>query len=188
MRASDIKNVYDLMDYCKKPLYFQRPIRDMNVGDIFLLGICNNIAGDDKRVFIAEAWIEKHRGIHRFFGTWTIPIKQNRSKFVMTSGELKILKDGTIQLDKTDAIYSFALVCRYMNWLAKKLTTNAIEQYHSRSLMPFFSGLWLNSKYISKKPFINTEEFKWEYLDFREYAPTQQLKAIVRAGRELNLI
>ena len=54
--------------------------------------------------------------------------------------------------------------------------------------MPFASGLWLNSECISRKPFLNHKEYRWEYLDCAAYAPTQQLEAIVTAGIALGLI
>ena len=38
MKVSSIKTVYDFMRYCRMPLWFQRSIRDMKVGDTFILG------------------------------------------------------------------------------------------------------------------------------------------------------
>ena len=120
----------------------------MKVGDIFLLGICRERDGDNKSSFVAEAWIEKYRGLYKFYGTWTIPINP-RCGFIMTNGSFKILKGGIIQfIHNASSIQEFALICRRLKWLETKLSCDTIKLYQSRSLMPFASGLWLNSEYI----------------------------------------
>ena len=188
MKVSEIKTTYDLMKYCKKPLYFQSNLRNMKVGDTYLLGICREIDGDNQKSFVAEAWIEKHRSLYEFYGTWTIPTNPRRG-FIMTNGSFKILKGGIIQfIHNASSIQAFALICRRLKWLETKLSCDTIELYQSRSLMPFASGLWLNSEYINRKPFLNHKEYRWEYLDCAAYAPTQQLEAIVTAGIALELI
>lgn len=35
MNISVIKTAYDFMQYCRMPLFFQRTIRDMKVGDAY---------------------------------------------------------------------------------------------------------------------------------------------------------
>lgn len=108
MKISSIKTVYDLMRYCRMSLCFQRSIRDMKVGDTFILGKYTQPASYDgdsfcvpprysacldgsEACFVAEAWIEKERGAYYFYGTWTFPTKPRRS-FIMTFGEFKIRK------------------------------------------------------------------------------------------------
>ena len=100
MKISEIKITYDLMKYCKRPLYFQSNLRNMKVGDTYLLGICRDVVVDNKTSFVAEAWIEKYRGLYKFYGTWTIPTNPRRG-FIMTNGSFKILKGGIIQFLRT---------------------------------------------------------------------------------------
>lgn len=80
MKMSSIKTVYDFMRYCRMPLYFQRSIRDMKVGDTFILEkythptaddsdafhVPQRVSDDGKAHFVAEAWIEKERGLALF--------------------------------------------------------------------------------------------------------------------------
>ncbi|EEG9646617.1 hypothetical protein GNN13_23030, partial [Salmonella enterica] len=131
MKVSSIKTVYDFMRYCRMPLWFQRSIRDMKVGDTFILGKYTQPVSYDsdsfcvpprysacldgsEACFVAEAWIEKERGIHSFYATWTFPTKPERAH-VMTFGEFRISKGGIIEFDNNDhAVRSFALVCRYL--------------------------------------------------------------------------
>jgi len=50
------------MIYCKMPGWDQRTIRDMKVGDIFMLGKYTEPYPDSEEYdtgFVAEAWIEK---------------------------------------------------------------------------------------------------------------------------------
>ncbi|SQA60473.1 Uncharacterised protein [Raoultella planticola] len=109
------KTVYDFMRYCRMPLWFQRSIRDMKVGDTFILGKYTQPVSHDcdsfcvpprysarldgsEACFVAEAWIEKERGIYSFYATWTFPTKPERAH-VMTFGEFRIRKGGIIEFD-----------------------------------------------------------------------------------------
>ena len=108
MKVSSIKTVYDFMRYCRMPLWFQRSIRDMKVGDTFILGKYTQPVSHDsdsfcvpprysacldgsEACFVAEAWIEKERGVYSFYATWTFPTKPERAH-VMTFGEFRISK------------------------------------------------------------------------------------------------
>lgn len=138
MKVSSIKTVYDFMRYCRMPLWFQRSIRDMKVGDTFILGKYTQPVSHDsdsfcvpprysacldgsEACFVAEAWIEKERGVYSFYATWTFPTKPERAH-VMTFGEFRIHKGGIIEFDnknvepddKNHTVRSFALVSRYL--------------------------------------------------------------------------
>ncbi len=114
MKVSSIKTVYDFMRYCRMPLWFQRSIRDMKVGDTFILGKYTQPVSHDsdsfcvpprysacldgsEACFVAEAWIEKERGVYSFYATWTFPTKPERAH-VMTFGEFRIHKGGIIRV------------------------------------------------------------------------------------------
>ncbi|WP_334472528.1 hypothetical protein [Arsenophonus sp. PmNCSU2021_1] len=121
------------------PLYFQRSIRDMKVGDTFILGkytqpaskynvkfhVPHRLSDDGEVHFVAEAWIEKERGFFSFYATWTFPTKTERG-FIMTAGEFRVHKGGLIEFDKKDNAYDavkhFALVCRYLTHMLNEMT------------------------------------------------------------------
>lgn len=200
MKISSIKTVYDFMRYCRMPLYFQRSVRDMKVGDTFILGkYTQHLSGEENSVlmpvsdgepcYVAEAWIEKERGFYSFFGTWTFPTKPTRA-FIMTSGKFKILKGGIIEFEKSELVKSFALVCRYLMWLVKKMPKEEKQRYFSANSVPLFMGIWLDSDLIERKTRAYLAEGKPKpvRMDYSEYAPTHQLAAIVDAAFSLGVI
>lgn len=200
MKASSIKTVYDFMRYCRMPLYFQRSVRDMKVGDTFILGKYTQlITGEENSVlmpvsdsepcYVAEAWIEKERGFYSFFSTWTFPTKPARA-FVMTSGKFKILKVGVIEFAEAESVKSFALVCRYLAWLVKKMPKEEKQRYFSANSAPLFMGIWLDSDLVERKTRVYLAKGKPKpvRMDYSNYVPTHQLAAIIDAGLNVGAI
>lgn len=200
MNVNSIKTVYDFMAYCRMPLCFQRKIKDMKIGDTFILGkYAQRISGEesyglipvshDEACYVAEAWIEKERGFYSFFGTWTFPTKPTRA-FVMTSGKFKILKGGVIEFAESESVKSFALVCRYLVWLVKKMPKEEKQRYFSANSVPLFMGIWLDSDLVERKTRAYPEEGKPKpvRMDYSNFAPTHQLAAIVDAGLSVGAI
>lgn len=198
MKMSSIKTVYDLMRYCRMSLCFQRSIREMKVGDVFILGkytqpfsyerdkfyIPEPPSDNDEVFAVAEAWIEKERGAYYFYGTWTFPTKPRRS-FIMTFGEFKIRKGGVIEfVDKDDSVKSFALVCRYLAYLLKKMPLKEKEVYFKNKSHPLFNGIWLDSDYNERKVRAIEVEGKIKplWVNYKDYMPTHQISAIIDAG------
>ena len=153
MKLNSIKTVYAFMSYCRMNKYFQRDIQDMKIGDTYFLGqykekIYND---DDSEEFVAEAWIEKERGIHKFYGTWTFPTKPSRS-LIMTSGDFKITKGGIIEFKKgMSGVKEFALVCRYLDLMLRKMSIDERQRYLSEGARPLLRGVWLDKNYIDRK-------------------------------------
>ncbi|HDX9051752.1 TPA: hypothetical protein ACHJX8_004429 [Yersinia enterocolitica] len=201
MKLSSLITVYDFMRYCRMPLWFQRSIRDMKVGDTFILGKYTQpisydsdsfstpqASDNDEACFVAEAWIERKRGGYSFHGTWTFPTKPERG-FIMTFGEFKICKGGVIEFDyKNDAIRSFALVCRYLAKMLSSMSRDDAKVYkHS---FPLFSGVWLDSDFIErrKRAVEVNGKIKRFNISYKKYPPTHQLSAIVDAAFALGLL
>lgn len=188
MNVHSVKTVYDLMRYCHMPLWCQREIRDMKVGDTYFLGQYKHIATDDKTdepaEFVGEAWIEKERGFYKFYATWTIPLKPPRA-LVMTSGKFKILKGGMIDFGgKSEAVRPFALVSRYLNRLILRMTDDERREFYDRGSKPLFRGVCVDKDFISRKEryIRDGEDLKRVRVDYSNYLPTHQLQAIVTAG------
>ncbi|MBC3997520.1 hypothetical protein H8R20_18200 [Morganella morganii] len=172
----------------------------MKIGDTFILGkYAQRISGEesyglipvshDEACYVAEAWIEKERGFYSFFGTWTFPTKPTRA-FVMTSGKFKILKGGVIEFAESESVKSFALVCRYLVWLVKKMPKEEKQRYFSANSVPLFMGIWLDSDLVERKTRAYPEEGKPKpvRMDYSNFAPTHQLAAIVDAGLSVGAI
>lgn len=183
MKLNSVKTVYDLMTYCKMNKFFQRDIRDMKVGDTYFLGqykesIPSNYTGE----FIAEAWIEKERGIYKFYGTWTFTTKEERPH-IMTFGEFKIIKGGVIEFaDNMKGVREFALVCRYLDLIRRKMSVEELQMYSSAGTRPLLCGVWLDENYLGRRRHFDKEKQSMCWLSYKQYAPTQQLAAIVMAG------
>ncbi|UDJ88616.1 hypothetical protein IRM71_17720 (plasmid) [Erwinia amylovora] len=194
MKLNSIKDAYDLMHYCHMPVSCQRELRDMKVGDTYFFGqfkecIFSDALKEDVE-FVGEAWIEKERGIYKFYATWTIPMKPSRA-MIMTSGQFKILKGGVIDFGSdTESFKSFALVSRYLNRLVIKMTSDERNGFYSAGTKPLFRGVCVDKNYVSNRDrFIKDGEgLKRVRVDYSNYLPTHQLQAIVTAGLALNQI
>lgn len=163
MKMDSIRTVFDFMRYCKMPLWFQRPIKEMKVGDIFILGKYTHpmkysrdafyvaSPNDCEVCFVAEAWIEKKRGEYAFYATWTFPTKSTRPH-VMTYGTFNVGKKGAIAFTKkNDAVRLFSLVCRYLAKLLNVMSMEDKKSYFSANSTPLFCGLWLDEDLIEKR-------------------------------------
>lgn len=194
MNIQSVKTVYDLMHYCHMPVWCQRQIRDMKVGDTYFLGQYKHVIDDEENnepaQFVGEAWIEKERGVYNFYATWTIPLKPSRS-LIMTSGKFKILKGGIINFsENVEAVRSFALVSRYLNRLVMKMSEAERRNYYDRGSKPLFRGVCVDKDFISREArYIKEgESLKRVRADYSNYLPTHQLQAIVTAGIALKQI
>ncbi|MBW5840011.1 hypothetical protein [Yersinia enterocolitica] len=201
MKVSSIKTVYDFMRYCRMPLWFQRSIRDMKVGDTFIFGKYTHPVSHDsdsfcipprysacldgsEACFVAEAWIEKERGIYSFYATWTFPTKPERAH-VMTYGEFRIFKGGIIAFDDKDhAVRSFALVCRYLAHMLNCMSYEDKEIYFKNNSFPLFNGVWLDSDCNERRQrAIEADgKIKRVWINYKDHMPTHQLSAIVYAA------
>lgn len=183
MRLKSVKTVYDLMTYCKMNKFFQRDIRDMKVGDTYFLGQYKEpMPNNDSCDFIAEAWIEKERGVYKFYGTWTFSTKTKRPH-IMTFGDFKIKKGGVIEfVDNMKGVKEFALVCRYLDLIRRRMSAEELQMYFSAGTRPLLSGVWLDENYLSRRRYFNKEKQAMCWMNYKQYVPTQQLAAIVMAG------
>ncbi|EIC0238001.1 TPA: hypothetical protein ACPT1G_004328 [Escherichia coli] len=208
MKVSSIKTVYDFMRYCRMPLWFQRSIRDMKVGDTFILGKYTQPVSHDcdsfcvpprysarldgsEACFVAEAWIEKERGIYSFYATWTFPTKPERAH-VMTFGEFRIRKGGIIEFDsknvepddKNHAVKNFALVSRYLSHMLNCMSDEDKKVYFKNNSFPLFNGVWLDSDFNERRQrAVEVDgKIKLVWINYKDYMPTHQLSAIVEAA------
>lgn len=191
MKLSSIKTVYDFMSYCRMPLWCQRQIRDMKVGDIYFLGKNRKWVGEkEEGYFIAEAWVEKERGRYAFFATWTIPTKQSRP-LIMTFGGFTV-KDGGLILFDNDfrGVRDFARVSRYIDSMVRRMSHDERRRYYSAGSKPLFRGIWIDKNYIDRQLHVKYEGEKLRRYrnDYRNYAPEHQLEAIITAGMILKQI
>ena len=137
MNVTKITTISDFLSFCHMPIYYKSSIRLMKKGDIFFFGQCKL-----NDFHIAEAWIEKDSGKYSFYGTWTIPTATKRD-FIMTFGDFNLLKRGIIKFDDknitSECLYSFALVCRYINHIIKKRPIEDKKKYYRLGMKPFLT-------------------------------------------------
>lgn len=203
MKVNSIKTVYDFMCFCRMPLWFQRSIRDMKVGDTFILGKYTQPVShdgdtfyvpqpedDNEACFVAEAWIEKERGVYSFHATWTFPTKPERP-FIMTWGEFKIRNGGVIEFDeKTDDVRFFAKVCRYLVHMLDRMSYDDKKVYFEKKSVPLFNGVWLDSEFNERRQrAIEMDgKIKLAWVNYKNHMPTHQLSAIVEASFALGIL
>lgn len=191
MKLCEIKTAYDFMRYCRMPLCFQRNIRDMKVGDTFILGQCKKRICDNREgKYLAEAYIEKERGVYKFYGTWTFITKPSRA-LIMASGDFKILKGGVVKFDEdTESVKSFALICRYIALMLKCMSHDEVMHYLSAGCSPLFNEAWLDSNLIERRERARLDEGKVHFynVSYKNNAPTNQMKAIVDVAIALDLL
>ncbi|EGO6446128.1 hypothetical protein IU142_004474 [Salmonella enterica] len=214
MKHDAVKTVYDLMRYCHMPMWCQREVRDMKVGDIYFLGKYKEVMySEDLNEdvdFVGEAWIEKERGIYKFYATWTIPMKPSRS-FIMTNGGFKVLKGGAVNFGgDLSAFRSFALVSRYLNRLVMKMSNEERNEFYKVGSKPLLRGICIDKDSISRKvgskPLLRGicidkdsisrrphyikegESIRRVWLNYSNQLPTHPLQAIVTSAIALKQI
>lgn len=196
MKLKKIKTIGDFMLYCKMPYWYQSKIKEMKVGDILFLGQYRQSIDDAIGLdyYLAEAWIEKYHGFYGFYATWTIPTKEQRA-FIMTSGKFKIIKNEICFIEGHHSDYDksgikqFSLVCRYLNWILKSLSKDECQQYFKQGTKPLLMGVHVNKDWIGYQQSVFHHDIQQRgYLNYKNYAPTPQLKAIVNASMALGLI
>lgn len=181
------------MIFCKMPGCEQRTIRDMKVGDIFMLGKYSVPTTDINEYgidYVAEAWIEKERGHYCYFATFTLPTKITRP-FIMMHDEFTIGKGGSITFKSgNDAISLFSLVSRYLNQIVLKSTTEERQRYRKAGTRPYFRGVWVDKNNHDRRVnvFHDGEKLVRRIIDYSDHMPTHQLQAIVAAGLMQKLI
>ncbi|EBJ4206755.1 hypothetical protein DUG12_24485 [Salmonella enterica] len=173
----------------------------MKVGDTFILGKYTQPVSHDsdsfcvpprysacldgsEACFVAEAWIEKERGVYSFYATWTFPTKPERAH-VMSFGEFRISKGGIIEFDDKDhAVRSFALVCRYLAHMLNCMSDEDKKIYFKNNSFPLFNGVWLDSDCNERRlRAVKVDgKIKRVLINYKDYMPTHQLSAIVEAA------
>lgn len=194
MKLEHIKDVYDLMRYCHMPVWCQREVRDMKVGDTYFLGKYKEVLFseelNDDVDFVGEAWIEKERGVYNYYATWTIPMKPSRS-FVMTHGQFKIGKGGVVSFVKDSSPFrSFALVSRYLNRLVMKMSQEQRSEFYKSGSKPLLRGVCIDKDSISRSPHYikEGESIRRVWLNYSNQLPTHPLMAIVTSAVALKQI
>ncbi|HBA8604318.1 TPA: hypothetical protein J1145_004144 [Escherichia coli] len=191
MKVTSIKTVGDLMRYCHMPVWCQREVRDMKVGDIYFLGKYKEVMFSDvlnENVdFVGEAWIEKERGAHFFYATWTIPDKPSRA-LVMSFGKLKIAKNGFVDFgNDCESLKSFGLVSRYLNRLVMKMSNEQRNEFYRVGSKPLLRGVCIDKDSISRRPHYikEGESIRRVWLNYSNQLPTHPLQAIVTSALAL---
>lgn len=127
-----------------------------------------------RRILYTEAWIEKERGFFSFYATWTFPTKTERG-FIMTAGEFRVCKGGLIEFDKKDDdVKHFALVCRYLAQMLRKMSYEDEKVYFEKKSSPLFNGVWLNSDFIERRQRAIEVDGKVKpvWISYKHYLPT----------------
>lgn len=193
MKLDSIVKIGDFMRYCKMPYYYQATIKSMLIGDTLYIGK-KTTPIDDKNAdcgeYVCEAWIEKQRGVFKFYATWTYPTKPGRP-FVMAQADVKIDKKGNIQVkgDK-GSLQPFAIVSRYISYYLARMTREDKEIYYRAGTSPLFSGVRIDKNNLGYKPRYTTDDGQLirKWMNYSNYLPSHQLEAIVTAGIHLGQI
>ncbi|WP_210532036.1 hypothetical protein [Pantoea ananatis] len=193
MKLDSIVKIGDFMRYCKMPYYYQVTIKSMLIGDILYIGkktMPIDAQDLDFGEYVCEAWIEKQRGVFKFYATWTFPTKPSRP-FVMAQADVKIDKKGNMQLiGEKGSLHPFAIVCRYISYFLSKMTMEDKQEYYKAGTSPLFNGIRIDKNNLGYRPRYTTEDGqpvrKW--MNYKNYLPSHQLEAIVTAGIYLGQI
>jgi len=186
-------NIIDLMKYCRLPLYFKSEIRSMKVGDVFLLGIIKEFYEELDLHAVAEAWIEKERGVWKFYAAWTLPTNSRRTD-VMTDGKFIVKKGGVVEFfddSNRSSLKSFALVCRRIQKLLSHVDSEERQQWFDNGLLPYLNGIRVNSENTTYRTGIvrTSEENKICRVKLPpELMPTPSLEAILNKAMFLGVV
>lgn len=139
---------YDVLKRCHLPLTFRARIREMKVGDTFLMGQIRYTYSEEECGFdgyegVAEMYIQKGlKGLYNLHSTWTLLSKPSRP---MTFGHatFKYEKGGVFAFTGENAkenLRSITLISRYIQRLIKNASYDEKEAYIHHNVRPFFCG------------------------------------------------
>lgn len=193
MKLDSIEKIGDFMRYCKMPYYYQATIKSMLVGDTFYLGKKTTPIDDTNEDFgnyVCEAWIEKERGVFKFYATWTYPTKPSRP-FIMAQADVKIDRNGDMHfIGENGSLHPFATVCRYISHYLARMSKEDKQIYYKSGTSPLFSGVRIDKNGLGYKPRYTTDDGQLvrKWMNYKNYLPSHQLEAIVTAGIYLGQI
>lgn len=189
-RTRPIETLSDFLSYCKMPVFFKAEIKKMKVGDTFILGkhaekVTENTDG------ICEAWIERVKGSYEYYSTFTVPSKPERP-LIINNGSFKLSSKDSIHFIEPESrrVRNFAIVCRYLTHLLKKMNKEERYVFHRNGIKPLFYGVWLDSDYVTRKFTAVRENDKLirRFTNCKKYQPVKQIEAIINIALATNQI
>ncbi len=147
---------HDFLKYCRMPLYFRARIREMRVGDTFIMGQIRHTY-EELNDFegVLEIYIEKEKNqVYRARSSFNLITKPSRPH-VFTEFTFKFEKGGDFAFtgDKEKGLYNqkgFALTCRYFNRLIQSASKENRDTYFEQGVPPYFRGITLDKKGLTR--------------------------------------
>lgn len=138
---------FDFMRQCRLPLNWVARLREMHVGDTFIMGSMRHLYDEVGFEGVAEIYaIKEGKGVYQLNSNWTLLTKPNRPhRFSLLN--FKFEKGGIMAFTNQyspENFNSFKLTSRYIHHLRNSADKESIEYYKVLGLPPFLSGVCVN--------------------------------------------
>jgi len=147
---------YDFLRYCRMPLYFRARIREMRIGDTFIMGqMCHTYEELNDFEGVLEIYIEKEKNqVYRARSSFNLLTKPSRAH-VFTEFTFKLEKGGDFAFtgDEEKGLINqkrFALTCRYFNRLLASASKEDKATYFEQGIPPYFHGIVLDKSRLTR--------------------------------------
>ncbi|MEZ8236045.1 hypothetical protein [Vibrio splendidus] len=178
---------YDFLRYCRMPLYFRARIREMRIGDTFIMGQMRHTY-EELNDFegVLEIYIEKEKNqVYRARSSFNLLTKPSRAH-VFTEFTFKLEKGGDFAFtgDEDKGLINqkrFALTCRYFNRLLTSTSEEERNIYHDQGVPPYFHGVTIDKNNLTRRLYYKRED--WErphrYKISQEQMPKPMMECLI---------
>lgn len=178
---------YDFLRYCRMPLYFRARIREMRIGDTFIMGQMRHTYEDfNDFEGVLEIHIEKEKNqVYRARSNFNLLTKPERAH-VFTEFTFKLEKGGDFAFtgDEEKGLANqkrFALTCRYFNRLLTSTSEEERNIYHDQGVPPYFHGVTIDKNNLTRRLYYKRED--WErphrYKISQEQMPKPMMECLI---------
>lgn len=153
-------NAFEFLSFCHLPLYFRARIREMRVGDTFIIGSIRNVYEDfnDYEGLLEIFVVKEPKGLYIARSHFTFITKPERAA-TFTEFTFKIEKGGIWLITGNPELSarnrrSFALACRYFERLSKAASDDEVLWFREHGIPRFLSGVTVDSDLKTRNTYL----------------------------------
>ncbi|HHC7250637.1 TPA: hypothetical protein ACN380_004418 [Vibrio parahaemolyticus] len=182
---------HDVMRRARLPLYFRARIREMRVGDTFLMGSIRHIydeedTGMDDYEGVAEVYVEREgKGLYQLRCNWSLLSKPSRP-MTFSHVTFKYEKGGVFAFfgeHAKEELRRICLISRFIQRLIKSAASEDVAPYSQLGIPNFLCGVNIDKNNLTTRLYWSkTQERKVRYKFTNEQLPKPMMECILNIG------
>ncbi|UMM07047.1 hypothetical protein MKR81_28260 (plasmid) [Vibrio campbellii] len=182
---------YDMMRRARLPLHFRARIREMKVGDTFIMGSIRHTydaedTGGIEYEGVAEVYVKRERrGLYQIYCNWSLLSKPTRP-MTFAHATFKWEKGGIFAFVSENAkinLRNICLISRFIQRLIKRASHEDLHHYHQLGFPAFLVGVNVDKNNLTTRSYwskIQERKVRYKFTD--EQRPKPMIECIVDLG------